>query len=64
MLKHLGVYLPLDLGLVEESESKVCSGHCLIPEGTCAIGHEEFLCAWVLLELDTIYFFLFFNLFF
>lgn len=50
MLGHLGVELPLGImGLVAELAPKVCSGHRLRPERTCATGWVEFLGAWVLL---------------
>ena len=41
MLEHLGVELPLGVvGLAVEFVPKVCSGHQLRPEGTCATGQE------------------------
>ena len=50
VLEHLGVELPLGVvGLAAEFVPKVCSGHWLRPEGTCATGWVEFLGAWVLL---------------
>ena len=48
MLEHLGVELPLGVvGLGVEFEPKVCSGHWLSLEGTCATSRVEFLGAWV-----------------
>ena len=50
MIEGLGVELPLGVvGLVVEFMPKVCSGHCLRPEGTCATVWMEFLGAWALL---------------
>jgi hypothetical protein len=50
VLECLGVDVPLGvMGLAAEFEPKVCSGHCLRLEGTCATGWVEFLGAWVLL---------------
>jgi hypothetical protein len=37
------------VGLAVEFVPKVCSGHQLRLEGTCATGQVEFLGAWVLL---------------
>ena len=49
-----GVELPLGfVGLAAEFVPKVCSGHQLRLEGTCATGQVEFLGAWVPLDLVT-----------
>ena len=44
VLERLGVELPLGVvGLAVEFMPKVCSGHRLRLEGTCATGQVEFL---------------------
>ena len=50
VLELLGVDLPVGIvGLAAEFMPKVCSGHQLRSEGTCATGCAQFLGTWVLL---------------